>query len=77
MLHVYTREGKYFRGKPNVLSSRRDYYAVRKGNGIRDNTVEQVLANDVEQGGIAALRKLADGVQISARDRASLCLGSA
>jgi hypothetical protein len=74
MLHAYTRDGKHFRGKPDVLSSRRDYYSVRKKDGTVDNTVEHVLANDVEHEGIAALRKLASGEQISVDERARLCV---
>ena len=30
LLHVYTRDGKHFRGKPETLSSRRHYYSVQE-----------------------------------------------
>jgi uncharacterized protein DUF4238 len=74
MLHVYTRDGKYFRGAPDKVGTRRRYYAVRKADDSFDNTIETTLANDVETHGISALRRLANGYQISRAARARLCV---
>jgi hypothetical protein len=69
MLHVYSRDGRNFRGRPDALSSRRHYYGVRRNDGTVDNRVEQVLANEVEDDGLAILRKLCNGDQVSATER--------
>lgn len=74
LLHVYSRHGKHFRGAPNSLSSRRYYHSIHRKDGTRDNTVEQVLANDVEDSGVAALRKLAKEKGLSQEERANLCV---
>lgn len=73
-LHVYTREGKHYRGKPESLSSQRYYHSVRRKDGTRDNSIEQLLANSVEPLGFASLRKLEQGKQLTQRDRAHLCV---
>ena len=73
LLHVYSRDGSHYRGRPESLCSRRHYHSIRRNDGTRDNTVEQILANDVEADGIAALRKLASG-QLSQFERANLCV---
>jgi Protein of unknown function (DUF4238) len=73
-LHVYSRDGKHFRGAPKSLSSRRHYHSIHRKDGTRDNTVEQILANDVEDSGIAGLRKLANLEDLSQDERATLCV---
>jgi len=72
MLHAYSRDDKYFRGRPDSLSSRRHYYGVRKPDGSLDNTAEELLANEVENNGLSVIRKLSDGGQISHRERSDL-----
>jgi hypothetical protein len=73
-LHVYSRDGRHYRGAPNSLSSRRHYHSIHRNDGTIDNTVEQILANEVEDPGIAALRKLAKGENLSPGERSNLCV---
>jgi hypothetical protein len=61
-LWVYERNSpRVFRNIPANLASARAYYTIIRQNGEEDDRFEKFLASDVENPGIAVVRKLSDG----------------
>lgn len=64
-LFVRRRVGtRWFREKPENIATRKNFYSILRKDGGYDDTVEHMLARNIEGPGLKALHKLKEGKTI-------------